>query len=128
MSFVRFVIFLALLIVMLSIPDGDREPRRVLKRPNTDLFFANYTDPLDLIEAVKAYAVSLCLNDKVVGTKPEDWLAAGRACHDSWASDEDDASSSDGGWRDYQPQAFREITALCRGAYRGQPLCKFVEK
>lgn len=73
MTILRFIIFLLVLIVLLSQPDGDRQALPKPK-PNAAFFLMNNDDFMD---ALSAYAETLCLLDRAKDDSPEAWLAAG---------------------------------------------------
>lgn len=122
---IRFIIALIALIVMLSLHGGQYPREEPKALPNAAFFFANYDDPMDMIDMVKSYAITMCVNDKVTGPTPDEWRNAGYKCYDSWASTEDDSSANDGGWREYQHPAYLQIVALCRSGYGMYPVCKY---
>lgn len=125
---IRFIISLIMLIVVLSVHAGEMQRQdyhRMVAKPNLDVFFANYNDPYDILDAIKSYAITLCVNDKAIGDSAQEWMDAGSKCYDSWSSDTTEDSSNDGGWQAYQHAAYLEINGLCHSTYSGYPICEF---
>lgn len=120
------IFVLSVFVLILSFVYGDTVAlSRPLHKPDAE-FFLQTND--DVMEALQAYAETLCLQDKLVGHSPQLLLAAGAQCGDSKRTEKGDSLTHDGKWHDYVWLAYADIIALCSDAANQYELCKWFKK
>ncbi len=102
---------LALLAVALLLTGATVTRRNPIHAPDAAFFLATHYEALD---AIQSYALTLCLQDKLVDDSPDAILAAGTECNDSRRDSEGDSLNDDGAWRAYSGAARGGIVAMCR--------------